>query len=184
MTFDPDRNWNYDEGNPGSSQYDLETVAVHELGHAHQLGHVNDKNDFMAATAAPGQTKRDLGVNNIEAGLYVMKYSASPKECGPESMDPKAGCILPIGIDDVNSENKYEIFPNPFNQVLNFEFSSGDYNSLLIMDVQGRIVYENNAIENQSSLKWNVPKNLPNGMYIVRLQNELEWNHEKVLLNR
>lgn len=184
LTFDPDRNWNYDEGNPGSSQYDIETVAVHELGHAHQLGHVKDKNDFMAATVTPGITKRVLGTNNIEAGLYVMKYSASPKECGPESMDPKAGCTLPIGVEDIISENNFEIFPNPFNHVLNFEFKSTDFISLYIMDVQGRIIYENFEIENQSSLSWIVPQNIPNGMYIVRLQNGSEWSHDKVMLNR
>ncbi|MBK5286690.1 MAG: IPT/TIG domain-containing protein, partial [Bacteroidia bacterium] len=39
ITMDDGTNWNYGPGNPASSQYDFESVLLHELGHIHQFNH-------------------------------------------------------------------------------------------------------------------------------------------------
>ena len=39
LTYDPDVTWNFDASSPKFSEFDIESVTLHELGHAHQLGH-------------------------------------------------------------------------------------------------------------------------------------------------
>jgi len=184
LTFDPDRNWNYDAGSPGLNQYDIETIGVHELGHAHQLGHVRDNVDFMSPTVGTGVMKRDLGTNNIEAGLFVMKHSAAVKECGPESMTAQAGCQLPMEVGEIVLPGAVSIYPNPFKESLIFQFESDHFETIRVVDAQGRTVYENNDIDGISNHQWSVPQNLPNGMYIALLQNEFEISSKKVILSR
>jgi predicted outer membrane repeat protein len=54
--------WNWftgaDPTTIGSSQYDFETIVMHELGHAVGLGHSGDTGSVMYAYLAPGQTHR------------------------------------------------------------------------------------------------------------------------------
>lgn len=67
--------FNYTTGLPSFSQYDFETIAVHELGHGHGLEHVLNPTDFMHPTVALGAVKRTLNPSNLEAAQYVMNYS-------------------------------------------------------------------------------------------------------------
>ena len=70
-------NWNFGPGPPSNTQIDFESVALHELGHALTLGHVNDVTDAMHATLNPGTTIRKLNANNITAGNYIMLISTT-----------------------------------------------------------------------------------------------------------
>jgi hypothetical protein len=71
-------NWNFSSNAPTTNQYDFETVSLHELGHTHGLGHVNNTADVMNAVTYNGTTKRTLNTNNISAGMYIMSES-TPK---------------------------------------------------------------------------------------------------------
>ena len=67
LVFNSSMNWNFTENTPAVNEIDFESVALHELGHAHLLGHVNDINDVMHFSLGPGQQNRDFSENNKTA---------------------------------------------------------------------------------------------------------------------
>lgn len=70
-------NWNYTTGNANSNQFHFESVATHELGHGHQLGHVINSAVVMHYSIANGQTKPTVTTNDISGGSYVITKSGT-----------------------------------------------------------------------------------------------------------
>ncbi len=82
ITFDDNAggdgiSWNFDEadGSTGSNEIDFESVALHELGHGHQLGHVIDPSQVMHYSIGNGQEKRTLSTDDLDAGNDVLDFS-------------------------------------------------------------------------------------------------------------
>ena len=73
----PGLSWSFDTHQATSSQFDFETIALHEIGHAHGLGHINDPSSTMYYSIENGKTKRTLTNKEIEAGLYQMEHSTT-----------------------------------------------------------------------------------------------------------
>jgi len=89
MIFNNSYNWNFTSNAPTSNQYDFETVALHELGHAHGLVHVNNIGDPMYHTTAPGTMSRLLSPQAIEGGIYMISNSAAAgRTCYPVMTAP------------------------------------------------------------------------------------------------
>lgn len=104
MVFDDElsngRTWNYGPGSPTSAQYDMESVALHELGHAHQLGHIIDSDGIMHYSIRNGDEKRKLNTDiDIAAGDDVMKESTATTGCS--SVDPMKKLTSNCAIIDV-----------------------------------------------------------------------------------
>jgi hypothetical protein len=68
-------NWQYGSVSPSTSQFDFESVALHELGHSHQLGHVIDANQTMHFSIANGQQKNTISKNDSLAGINIVSKS-------------------------------------------------------------------------------------------------------------
>ena len=82
IEFDSTYNWYYGTGTTPSGQYDFETVALHELGHGHQLGHVRDNSKVMHYAVSTGTQKTDLVPEDIEAGVYIKNKGVASSPCG------------------------------------------------------------------------------------------------------
>jgi PKD repeat protein len=83
----PGFGWNFGPGPTTGNRYDFETVVVHELGHAHQLGHVINANYVMHYALGPNTDKRTLNpVSDIAGGSDVVSFSTATKPCGPDEM--------------------------------------------------------------------------------------------------
>lgn len=87
-------NWNYGPGNPSNGQSDFESVALHELGHNHQLGHVINNGAVMHWQITNGTTARVLGTNDdIAGGNYEMNISTNYNppliNCGGDYNSPR-----------------------------------------------------------------------------------------------
>ncbi len=86
LVFNDGTNWNYDaaDNSTANNQYDFETVALHELGHSHQLGHVINTNDVMHYALPNGTERRTLSTNDLNAGNDVINFSQG--SCGKNNM--------------------------------------------------------------------------------------------------
>jgi hypothetical protein len=78
--------WEYGTATPSSSEYDFETVAVHELGHGHQLGHVISSGAIMHYSISNGTSNRSLSTNDLAGGNYVQAKSIVANICGSGAM--------------------------------------------------------------------------------------------------
>lgn len=78
--------WEFGTALPSGSEYDFETVAVHELGHGHQLGHVISPGAIMHYAIANGSSNRSLGASDLAGGQFVQSKSVINNVCGPGGM--------------------------------------------------------------------------------------------------
>ncbi|KAJ7974495.1 metalloendoproteinase 2-MMP-like [Quillaja saponaria] len=60
--YDADENWS---NNPVQGQFDLESLALHEIGHLLGLGHSQDPNAIMVSGIESGAIRRNLGQDDI-----------------------------------------------------------------------------------------------------------------------
>lgn len=66
VAFNPTYSWYYGMSLPvPSGQYDLQTVALHELGHTHQLGHINASGTTMHYATSVATAIRTPNVNEV-----------------------------------------------------------------------------------------------------------------------
>lgn len=68
LHYNGEQNWST---NPNMRQTDLETVAVHEIGHLLGLAHSNDPNAVMYADIDQGTIKRELTQDDID-GIHTL----------------------------------------------------------------------------------------------------------------
>lgn len=118
ITWNDSTNWYFGSGNPSASQYDFKTVALHELGHAHQLGHVIDTNLIMHYSLGAGENKYSLGADDVDAAAYAMDVFTQSPGCGATSMSATTLCCDDITINsqpqnaDVGQGDTVEFTPS------------------------------------------------------------------------
>ncbi len=86
IVFDDATTWQFGPANATGSQYDFESVALHELGHGHQLSHVIASADVMHYSIANAVNKRTLVANNLTGGNAVMTRNLSGGVCAKSAM--------------------------------------------------------------------------------------------------
>ena len=84
--FPANRGWNFTTNAPTSNEMDFETVATHELGHGHALGHVIDTQDIMHPSIGYGIIKRVPNINNVAGANNVQNRSTTTTVCNQNSM--------------------------------------------------------------------------------------------------
>lgn len=92
ITWNDSTNWYYGSGTPSSSKYDFKSVALHELGHAHQLGHVINSNVIMHYSISNGESKYSLAQNDIDGANYTMGLFTQSAGCGVSAMTDNIQC--------------------------------------------------------------------------------------------
>lgn len=80
--------WNYGPAATGGSNYDFESVALHELGHSHQLGHTVLTPPSVMHYAMPNATDRRTltATSETAGGNDIMSRSTVNNSCGPTAM--------------------------------------------------------------------------------------------------
>ena len=98
--------WNLSEEAPTAFQFDFESIALHELGHALGLAHVINEEEVMHFSISNGSERRHLDEHSIEAGTYKMAFSQTescishlpitsyPTDCSGEVETPPATVLV------------------------------------------------------------------------------------------
>lgn len=176
-------NWNFGPGAPVGNQIDFESVSVHELGHAHQLGHVIDNSKIMFWSAGPGSANRTLSDEDIAGANDVQSRSTSNPVCGLEVMtNTSSSCFLSVS-DEFMAESIY-LFPNPTKDVLNITLRGGiALNNIQIYDLSGKLVLKHTVKKEQLSNNIQLfVSNFSSGMYFVELNGGSTKTVKKLLI--
>ncbi|MEN0048964.1 MAG: IPT/TIG domain-containing protein [Bacteroidota bacterium] len=100
IVFNENNSWFAGAGAPSSSQTDFESVALHELGHAHQLGHTingtNSTGDVMYYQILDGAVKRTLSSNDEAGADDVFDRSSNSSICSQGLMTVSNCGTLPV----------------------------------------------------------------------------------------
>jgi hypothetical protein len=93
--------WQYGPAAPSAAQFDFESVALHELGHLHGLGHVIAPGDVMHYSLTNGAQSRILAPRDLSGGNSKMAYSTAatcfnPASAGTPMTAITSGCALPL----------------------------------------------------------------------------------------
>lgn len=169
IVFNDGTNWNYTTDPPAFSEYDFESVAVHELGHGHQLGHVIDPGAIMHYAISNGSFNRTLSANDIAGGNDVQSRSTTSAVCGQSLMDNFDCATLTVDTFDLASQ--YTIYPSPANHVLNIKGSlNSNLDSFIIYDINGRVILSDKLDDVKiNSIYVNA---LSNGVYFIKLKSK------------
>ena len=187
MLFKENFNWYYGEGTPAMNQYDFYTVALHEFGHAHQLGHVIKSSDLMHYSISPSEKKREISPENSDICYEIISESVTKNTCDftahqliPKSVcaDVKFGFFTPL------------IYPNPAPGQFNVElfFNDNKTVTLQLYSITGQLVFEKHySPPNPERLMVDIPmkeNNLNSGVYVLKIFGEFELATKKIILYR
>jgi hypothetical protein len=153
------------------TQWDFQSVALHELGHGHQLGHVINTNNVMHFSISNFEVQRELSTNDINAAGIIQNFSTTTALCSTTQMTNYTGnCSLSIEEDEL--ENAITIFPNPArNQFFIKNNSFINLEKVAVYDLSGRLISEH-KISNASRTEAINIQGLSIGVYIINIHSE------------
>ena len=91
--------WQFGPALPNGKQFDFESVAVHELGHAHGLAHRIAPREVMNYNVTNGTIVRTPSNVELEGATVKMNYSTVPTCFNPEGSGTPmiaVSCVLPV----------------------------------------------------------------------------------------
>lgn len=174
-------NWQYGPATPVGRQLDFESVAVHELGHGHQLGHVINKNDLMHYTLTEGDWTRDLNDNNSTAANDIQSRSTNFTKCGQSGISDFDCSLLALSVENSLLAESILLFPTYAVDEVFIQSTAllilGEVN---IIDIRGRLA-KKVELNNNSLQKINI-KELSSGLYFVQIKTEKGILNKKLLV--
>lgn len=172
--------WHKEESLAGldNTKIDMQSVALHEFGHAHNLNHVNASSDVMYFGISKGDAKRTLQPFDIEGGKWVIAKSFAiilDSNC-PAPMYPADISGLDcssVGTYYLTGEERIISYPNPVAEFLFIKIPENKLTACAIevYNITGQKAANRLASghEVQEGIKLDT-SNLTAGIYIVRIQ--------------
>ena len=176
--------WNFGAGASSNTEYDFESVALHELGHGHQLGHVIDPNsDVMHFSLFNGQDERVLGANNIIAAADVQGRSTSSGPCPLVLAMTNYSGSCSLSVDErYELDGSIIIYPNPAKQQFFIKNTSfANLERVAVYDVSGRLVSDVDVSYTSRTKTINLI-NVSKGMYFVNIHSENAFITKKLIV--
>ncbi|MBC3758257.1 T9SS type A sorting domain-containing protein [Hyunsoonleella sp. SJ7] len=185
-TLSTTETWYFGTGTLTSSQYDFESIALHELGHGHQLAHVidpvsngNDMDDVMHWALANGISQKELTADNIMAANGIQARSEASAVCGETTMT-EAAC--PLSVEEEQLSFGVRIYPNPAKESFFLTNESIiPITSIEIYDVSGRVISIQNFTDD-SKVKTVNMANASGGLYIIKILGDNASVTKKLVL--
>lgn len=175
----PNLNWN----NPsmGTLQADMESTALHELGHAHLLLHTCNTDNVMFRPG-PGQSstdeyRRDLTADDENGGDHISMLSSTQvaSSCDGSSMVliDLGNCDITPVVEISGASYEFSVFPNPATSsvFVKLKDNSRDLRGhLSIYNGQGLLVGHNHLRGGEAD--FNI-SSFPSGVYYVEFISEI-----------
>ena len=168
MTFNSDFNWYFGEDTNGIGQFenDFQGTTTHELGHAHNLGHVIAPSNLMHFETDSGpDSATGIDDNSIAGAVLNYEFSKTPGLCDEDAvMDRDCGDKSVI----VYSKSDFVVIENPVRDFIKLAINEADAleYSFILYDMNGRVV-KNEMLDNVS---FNVDAtDLNPGIYIAKV---------------
>ena len=176
--------WQFDEDLPSNSEVDFESIAIHELGHGHQLGHVIDSNAIMHFDFNAGESNRELGANDIAGAIDVQNRSENNivGGCSVSVMTPYNEAACTFSTDDVEVNDLIIVYPNPSKGIIYVNnLPEINLNKALIYDVSGRLI--NNYDLSKSAYDGLIDlSKASKGLYFINIYSDLGMTTKKIVL--
>ena len=141
MLFKVSEKWHFGDGTIPSNKLDFQSVALHELGHGHQLAHVINPQDLMHFSISNGVQKRNIDAPNLEGAQWLINKSTSQGTCSFKPMQ-----LLDSDLCQDENFGYYTIqtYPNPFENSLNINLYLTLESKLQfeLYDINGKLIKE------------------------------------------
>ncbi|MCF7559808.1 T9SS type A sorting domain-containing protein [Sabulilitoribacter multivorans] len=187
IVFDSETNWHFGSGLPGITEYDFYSVALHELGHGHQLGHVIDTafdgdnmDDVMHYALSNSEQQRVLTADNITAASNVQSRSTGSAVCGQLVMTD-ASC--PLSVEENELAKAITIFPNPARNEFNIKNNSLiNLQKTVIYDLSGRLISQIDMSDSPRTKTIDLI-GVSKGVYFVNIYSDNAMITKKLVVN-
>lgn len=105
VNLDEATNWYFCDNGAGIpfSSYDFQSVVFHELGHGHQLAHLNNSAAVMHRSISNNQVKRTLNAAELAGATFIINQSANPCGPGPMTLLGSPACLAIVQPTDCDN---------------------------------------------------------------------------------
>ena len=182
INFNDTTNWQYGPTLANGAQIDFETVAVHELGHGHQLAHVINSSAIMNYSLGFGVNKRVLSSNDIACAGDIQSRSNSFTPCGQPSM-VDFDCST-LSINESNLAEAISVYPNPATNELFIKKLNNSIalDRIEIYSVTGKMVYSEIVEESVLEQKLDL-RTFSKGVYFLSISSGINNTVKKIVIN-
>lgn len=152
------------------AQWDFQSIALHELGHALQLSHVIDTDDVMHYAISNFEIQRELSNANIEAAQDIQNIGTSNILCSFTRMTNYSGaCVLNTEASKINASD-ITLYPNPATNSFNINNNTAqNIKAVTIFDIRGRVAFTSKI--QTTEITTSIPlKNTSKGIYLVKIE--------------
>lgn len=181
IIFNSGINWNFSSNPPSGGQVDFESVAVHELGHGQQLGHVINNSEVMHYSISANTELRDLSTNDVLGANDIHDRSANTTICGQLTMED-SNCST-LSSNEFSIVDSISIYPNPVTSgTLNIKTGYNLYvNNVKIYSVLGKLITNIEFSTYNSTNQIDVSE-FRNGVYLITLTTNKGSINKKLIV--
>jgi hypothetical protein len=162
--------FNFDNNTPTkATEFDFESTALHELGHAMGLLHTCNINNVMWPFGEEGDdSKRVLTLDDIEGGKYCQVRSTIDTGTGTNCRELGTGFKSTVGANNLKDSKFFSIVlsPNPTHDQIKIDFLDATLTDVTVKlyNANSSLVLTKDISENNASLNLTT---FDNGVYFI-----------------